>query len=89
MSRKYTISRTIKTPYGDETFTAVEFESFDEARVALEKGVYDRKLQLDQESKKVITKEKSEELATPDEKLIPEDEITDEIISTGEVTPTS
>lgn len=41
MSRRFTFSKT--TPYG-ETFTAVEFDSFDEAIKAVEKGVYERDL---------------------------------------------
>ncbi len=48
---KYTLSRKIDTPDGEEVFTAHEFASFDEARVALDKGVRDRKLQI-KESKK-------------------------------------
>lgn len=46
MSRRYTYSRTIDTPEGKETFTAEQFDSFDEARNAVEKGVHDRRLQF-------------------------------------------
>lgn len=48
MSRRYTFSRTIETPDGKETFTAEQFDSFDEARNAVEKGVRDRRLQFPQ-----------------------------------------
>ena len=54
MSRRYTYSRTIDTPEGKETFTAVEFDSFDEARFAVEKGVRDRKLQFEVLEVKVL-----------------------------------
>jgi hypothetical protein len=46
MSRRYTYTRTIDTPQGKESFTAVEFDSFDEAIKAVDKGIYDRKLEL-------------------------------------------
>ncbi len=46
MTRRYTYSRTIDTPEGKETFTAQEWDSFDEARTAVEKGVHDRRLQF-------------------------------------------
>ncbi len=42
MAKKYTYSRS----FGDETFTAVEFDSFDEARKAVDKGIYERQLEL-------------------------------------------
>lgn len=45
-SRRYTYARTIRGPEGSETFSAVEFDSFDEAIAAVEKGVHDRKLQI-------------------------------------------
>lgn len=48
MSRRYTYSRTINTPEGRETFTADQFDSFDEARNAVEKGVRDRRAQFPQ-----------------------------------------
>lgn len=48
MSRRYTYSRTIKTVDGDETFSAVEFDSFDEAQRAVAKGISDRLLELKQ-----------------------------------------
>jgi hypothetical protein len=37
MAKKYTYSRT----YGEHTFSAVEFDSFDEARHAVDKAIYD------------------------------------------------
>lgn len=43
---KYNYQRTIETPEGVETFTAVECASFDEAQKVVEKGIHDRKLQL-------------------------------------------
>lgn len=46
MSRRYTYARTIVGPEGSETFTGVEFDSFDEAVAAVEKGIHDRKLQI-------------------------------------------
>lgn len=42
MAKKYTYSRQL----GDETFSAVEFDSFDEARKVVEKAVYERTLEL-------------------------------------------
>lgn len=49
MAKKYTYSRAIETPEGVESFSAVEFDSFDEAIKAVDRGVSDRKLQfLDQ-----------------------------------------
>jgi len=44
--RKFTYSRQIVTPEGVETFTASEFDSFEEGQKAVEKGIYDRKLQF-------------------------------------------
>lgn len=47
--RKFTYSRTVnftKEDHGDETFTAVEFDSFDEAITAVEKGISNRRLEL-------------------------------------------
>ncbi len=46
MSRRYTYARTIETQRGKETFSAVEFDSFDEAMNAVEKGVRDRYAQF-------------------------------------------
>lgn len=40
MSKKFTFSKTVE----GETFTANEFDSFDEAIKAVEKGLHDRKL---------------------------------------------
>jgi hypothetical protein len=42
--RKFTYSREIVTPEGKETFTASEFDSFEEGQKAVEKGIYDRRL---------------------------------------------
>jgi len=42
--RKFTYSRQIETPEGVETFTASEFDSFEEGQKAVDKGIYDRKL---------------------------------------------
>lgn len=47
MAKKYTYSRTIFTPDGNpHQFTAVEFDSFEEAIKAVDKGIYDFKLVL-------------------------------------------
>lgn len=46
MSKRYTYSRSIDVGVGPETFTAVEFDSFDEARKAVERGIHDRKLEF-------------------------------------------
>lgn len=46
MAKKYTYSRQIATGAGLETFSAVEFDSFDEAIVAVDKGIKDRQLQV-------------------------------------------
>lgn len=48
MSRRYTYARTIPTVEGQETFTAAEWDSFDEAKTAVEKGIRDRKIELAQ-----------------------------------------
>lgn len=47
-SRRYTYSRTINTIEGTEKFEAHEWDSFDEARTAVEKGIRDRKIQLEE-----------------------------------------
>jgi hypothetical protein len=44
--RKFTYSRQIVTLEGVETFTASEFDSFEEGQKAVEKGIYDRRLQI-------------------------------------------
>lgn len=49
MAKKFTYSRMIVTDAGSETFTASEFDSFDEAQRVVEKGIHDRRLQLDAE----------------------------------------
>lgn len=46
MSKKFTFSKGVLTPSGEETFTAVEFDSFDEAIKAVEKGLHNRELEL-------------------------------------------
>jgi hypothetical protein len=46
MSKRYTYSRSINTVEGVETFTADQFDSFDEALRAVERGISDRKHQL-------------------------------------------
>jgi hypothetical protein len=52
MSKRYTYSRTINpTGKSDEIFSAVEFDSFDEAIRAVEKGIHDRRLQVAEEVK--------------------------------------
>lgn len=48
MARKYTYSRTLNSVEGQEVFTAHEFDSFDEAQNAVEKGLHNRKIQLAQ-----------------------------------------
>ncbi len=47
MAKKYTYSRMIHTPEGQESFTAVEFDAFDEAQKVVEKAIHDRNLELD------------------------------------------
>lgn len=44
--RKVTYSRTLNSIEGQETFSAVEFDSFDEAKRLVDKGIHDRKLEL-------------------------------------------
>lgn len=43
--RKFTYSRQL----GQETFTAVEFDSFDEARRSVDKAIHERKLEIEKE----------------------------------------
>lgn len=50
--KRYTYSRSIKTPEGNETFTADQFDSFDEAISAVNKGIYERELFLAEKAKK-------------------------------------
>lgn len=45
MARHYTFSREVEVLGKKETFTAVEFDSFDEAVRAVDKGINDRKLE--------------------------------------------
>lgn len=51
MAKKYTYSRTIQTIHGHETFTASEFDAFDEAQQKVDKGIHDRRLELAEEMK--------------------------------------
>ena len=44
--RKFTYTRAVQTKEGREEFSAVEFDSFDEAIKAVDKGIYERKLSL-------------------------------------------
>lgn len=46
MSKKYTYSRKIETREGKESFSAVEFDSFDEAIKAVDRGIADRQIQI-------------------------------------------
>lgn len=46
MSRRYTYARTIKTIEGIETFTAQEWDSFDEAKRVVDKGIHDRNIEI-------------------------------------------
>lgn len=46
MSKRYTYSKTINVADGQETYSAVEFDSFDEAKKAVDKGIHDRMLEL-------------------------------------------
>lgn len=54
--KKYTYSRTVnfsRRENGEETFTAVEFDSFDEAVNAVDKGVYEKQLKdIERQNKK-------------------------------------
>lgn len=59
--RKYTYSREIETLEGKEVFTAVEFDSFDEAKKAVDKGIYDRELQIKEELPRVFPGNKENE----------------------------
>jgi hypothetical protein len=43
---KFTYSREITTTEGTERFTAVEMNSYDEAIRVVDKGIYDRELDL-------------------------------------------
>jgi hypothetical protein len=44
--RKFTYSRTLNTPEGLETFSAVEHDSFLEGQRAVDAGIHDRKIQI-------------------------------------------
>ncbi len=48
MSKKYTYSREMEfeLSFGKETYSAVEFDTFDEAKNAVEKGIRDRRIEL-------------------------------------------
>lgn len=52
---KYTYSRTLETREAIETFTAVECASFDEAIKLVDKGIHDRKLELQNKEPKQST----------------------------------
>ena len=54
MTRRYTYSRAIKTPAGLETFTAQEWDSFDEAKTAVDKGIRDRMLQVEAAASEIV-----------------------------------
>lgn len=64
MSKRYTYSRTQDFGVGPETFSAVEFDSFDEARKAVDRGMYDRKLEV--ESQKNSTTNAAQKQETRD-----------------------
>lgn len=51
MSKRYTYTRTISGPQGPEAFTADQFDSFDEAKRAVDKGIHDRMLEIGKENK--------------------------------------
>lgn len=51
MAKKYTYTRTVSTVEGQEAFTASEFDSFEEAKKAVDRGIYDRMLELDKAGK--------------------------------------
>jgi hypothetical protein len=67
MSKRYTFAKEISTPDGKETFSAVEFDSFDEARKAVDKAVYERKLELNP-GKPSSTTKKEENIIPPTQK---------------------
>lgn len=65
MSKRFTYSRTVTTPglgrdREIETFTADGFDSFEEAKKAVDKGIYDRKLEMAEESRKQQEKTEAE-----------------------------
>ena len=48
MGKKFTFSRSIVNDLGEkEVFTAVEYDSFEEARTAVNKGIRDRLYEID------------------------------------------
>lgn len=49
MANKYSYSRTIRTSDGEETFSVTEMASFDEAKREVDKGIRDRRLELQRE----------------------------------------
>lgn len=57
MAKRYTYSRTFNHNGEVETFTAAEFDSFDEAIKAVDKGIYDRELSLGKKPGKRDNKE--------------------------------
>lgn len=48
MANKFTYSKMIHTPEGQETFTAVECASFDEAKKMVDAGVRDRNIEINE-----------------------------------------
>lgn len=64
-SRRYTYARTIEGPEGAETFSAVEFDSFDEAISAVERGISDRRLQIKSPALGIGKKDEAPEEETP------------------------
>lgn len=73
MSKRYTYSKTINVPDGAETFSAVEFDSFDEARKAVDKGVHDRRLELKAERQPKATASDIIGLGKKDDGIVPKD----------------
>lgn len=58
MSRRFTFSKTVSLSNKEnsqETFTAVEFDSFDEAIKAVEKGIYERSIEIKAQEALVAT----------------------------------
>lgn len=60
MSKKYTYARS----YKEHILTAVEFDSFDEARRAVDRGIYDLKIQ------EKIDDNRPSNLSKPEQKII-------------------
>lgn len=80
--KRYTYSRTVKTSEGNETFTADQFDSFDEAINAVNKGIYERELFLAEKQKTAALKNLPvEEVKTPE---IPQNDIRKDMHPVGE-----